>query len=145
MLLAKSLVCAKNARMRRQTTHRKTLRGFGTLFLSFLMAVQVTFAFFPGAAVASGDGIQVVICGAGGLRTITIDPTDGSVSEGSGQEVVSKCPFCVVGLAVLSDAPDCGLVAAVYTPVQPVWRVALDLPDDLCDRPKAIRAPPLSL
>ena len=119
--------------------------SFGSFLLSFLLAVQVALAFFPGAAVASGDGIQVVICGAGGLRTITIDPTDGSVSEETGQEVVSKCPFCVVGLAVLSTAPDCLPVAAVYKPMLPVWRVALDLPDALCSRPKAIRAPPFSL
>ena len=122
-----------------------TTGGFGGLLLSFLLVVQVALAFFPGAAVASGDGIQVVICGAGGLRTITIDPTDGSVSEGSEQEVVSKCPFCVVGLPLLSNAPDCAPVAAVYKPIQPAWRVTLDLPDELCTRPKAIRAPPLFL
>ncbi|SEP61249.1 DUF2946 family protein [Thalassovita taeanensis] len=120
-------------------------RGFGPVFLSLLLMLQVSLAAFPVQASASDDGIRIVICGAGGMRTVTYDPTDGSISEGSDEEVLTKCPFCVVGLAALNDTPDCLPAEFHHSPFKPSWREALDLSDELWDRPIAIRAPPLSL
>jgi hypothetical protein len=128
------------------TTIRNAKRGLGTLFLSFLMTLQVSLAFFPVQAAASGDGIQIVICGAGGMRTVTYDPTDGTITEGTGEEVVTKCPFCIVRLVAFTDAPACLPVAIDLKPVQIGHRFAFDLPDDLRhERPSAIRAPPATL
>ncbi|MYM54405.1 hypothetical protein [Thalassovita mangrovi] len=124
----------------------KTRRGLGTLFLSFLLTLQVSLAFFPVQAAASGDGIQIVICGAGGMRTVTYDPTDGTITEGSGEEVVTKCPFCIIGLAAFTEAPECLPVALDRKPSEIGRSTAFDLPDDLRhQRPNAIRAPPASL
>ncbi len=79
--------------------YRGRLPGLLSVALSMLLAVQVILSFMPQPASAAG-GMQVVICGAGGLRTVAFDPVTGE--ELPQQGVSAKCPFCVVGIAVLS-------------------------------------------
>lgn len=85
--------------MTQHTAYRRWVPGFLSVALSLLLSVQVVLSFMPQPASAAG-GMQVVICGAGGLRTIAIDPATGEELPQSGDSA-AKCPFCVVGLAVL--------------------------------------------
>lgn len=75
-------------------------------FLSVLFALQVVLASFPIVlSSAGGDRIQAVICGADGLRTVTLDLSGGIVDDDRQPETQSKCPFCVIGAAAVMPAP----------------------------------------
>jgi len=109
-----------------------------------LLAVQVAIGFFPVELPPEDGTIRVVICGGGGMQTVTISLIDGSVQTSSAAGE-SKCPLCVVGAVDLAEP---------FTP--PTWSSAFQsLPRDcaapapimarLHDPAQPIRAPPVVL
>lgn len=110
--------------------------------LAVLLALQFAAMHAPSR---SAEGIEVVICGDGGLQTITLDLSDGTPSEQPAVPQGAKCPLCVVGAALIFEQPDQVLIPAEFRPVR--YKLAARAPAHPARRcrTRAIRAPPLSI
>ncbi len=106
-----------------------------------LLLVQTALVTFPHV---TPGGVRLVICGAGGLETITLladgSPADRQPGPGAG----GSCPFCVVGIAISPEPFATPGRAISFQRFQPDF-VAHEpvLPWRLC-RLRAIRGPPLT-
>jgi len=130
------------------TMRQNLTSGFGGMLsacLAVLFSLQFALAHLHGTVSQQGQGLQLVICSGDQVRTITLDPVDGSVDErpttpdtaGTGE-----CPFCIVGVGALLDHPD---RAAVPAELHPLRYPLTARPQPHPARPclaRAIRAPP---
>lgn len=122
--------------------------GFGGILsagLAVLLALQVALAHAHGGAARAPEGLELVICSGDQIRTIILDPVDGSVDEGPASPDLpgeAECPLCIVGATALLDQPDRAVVAAELHPLRyPLSaRVRARSARPLLTR--AIRAPP---
>ena len=126
--------------------------GFGGILsagLAVLLALQVALAHVHaqahGAAARGPEGLELVICSGDQIRTIILDPVDGSVDEGPTSPDLpgeGECPLCIVGATALFEQPDRAAVPAELHPLR------YPLAARLQTRPagplltRAIRAPP---
>lgn len=129
------------------TEHRSSLlpfsKGLVLLLLSGLLLVQTSIAGFGSGSAASEEGAsRIVICGAGGVTTITIAADGTRTVEDGGEREAAQCPFCLISPAVV---PECE-AAALTIDLRPIrQRTPSSTPlaraanvDPAC----AIRAPP---
>ncbi|PCD77547.1 hypothetical protein [Pseudothioclava arenosa] len=113
--------------------------------LSLLLSAQVALSFVSYEAPLKDGEIRSIICGPEGFLTVTIDLVTGEVDVTHSETVQDRCPFCVVGAALVAP----GFVAPER--ITEFHLAALDLPADLTAEPtrpeglRAIRAPPASL
>lgn len=120
----------------------KAVKAAVSAALAVLLLVQTTLVTFP--HVTSG-GIRIVICGAGGLQTLTL-LADGTTEESQpGAVTGGSCPFCVVGIGISPEPFATPGRAISFQRFQPDF-VAHEpvLPWRLC-RLRAIRGPPLAV
>ncbi|MCW9041817.1 MAG: hypothetical protein OQK05_00620 [Pseudopelagicola sp.] len=124
------------------------LRQVCGVFLAGLLFLQSTMA-FGGASVVSGDaGIQIVICGANGVQTITVDADGNLISEAGGEGAPSTtghCPFCIVGPALELASPGVALRSIVFHHVP--YEASRDIiaPQERRIFRHGIRAPPVCI
>ena len=124
------------------------LRQLCGIFLAGLLFLQSTMA-FGGASVVQGDaGIQIVICGANGVQTVTID-ADGNLISEAGEEgapsTTGHCPFCIVGPALEIASPGVALRSVVFHRLSYQVRAEAIAPQERRARGHGIRAPPVSV
>lgn len=94
-------------------------------------------------SVASEAGVsRIVICGAGGMATITIAADGSRTVENGGEREAAQCPFCLLALADLPERAVSALAielrqVRLRAPnADPLTRIAC------LDHARAIRAPP---
>lgn len=120
------------------------LRGVLAPVLALLLALQVSLAFFPTTLDPTGERVQLVLCGPDGLRTVSLNLTDGSIDDSPAPEITGKCPFCIVGIAALSGQPAMDFAQAEFHGLR-FAPAAVPAPGPVrLDRARPIRAPPLS-
>ncbi|MBS9718216.1 DUF2946 family protein [Pseudohalocynthiibacter aestuariivivens] len=83
---------------------KKKLRPAMAAFLGILLLLQTTLASL-GAFAASAEGLQVVICDAGGLRTITLDSSGEEIPETPSHHADAECHFCLTGICLSAQSP----------------------------------------
>ena len=131
--------------MFRQDSHRRRMGGGFAAFLALLLVLQTAIASFAMSPVTNGDGVQIVICGAGGLRTITLDSEGNPTENPAGGAMQGDCPFCVIGYALADVAPvtvETGLSFRTEAFAPPIPVFAIGPPTG---RAHAIRAPPKTI
>lgn len=107
--------------------------------LSVLLLLQTTFA---AITPASQDGVQIVICGAGGLQTITLNPDGTLDTDDQGRNSGANCPFCIVGLcAEATPAAGVSIVRLAFR-MRPAFGADQQVAPLRVARLRAIRAPP---
>ncbi|MCO5128736.1 hypothetical protein [Albidovulum sp.] len=118
-------------------------RAFGVLFGLVLMA-QVAVSHFPVDLPLAPGTMRLVICGHGGLETITINLADGTVETDSGTGE-SKCPFCIMSVADLLPGISAPIASADYRRADCGPTDALRIATHSPDPAAPIRAPPRQL
>jgi|GEM_PF-2665953 len=113
------------------------------LLLSGLLFLQAGMSGVAASSVASEAGVsRIVICGAGGMTTITIAADGSRTVENGGEREAAQCPFCLLALA---DLPERAVAALAIELRQVRLRApsAAPLARIACvDYARAIRAPP---
>lgn len=129
--------------MQRSRSHiARCLGGALAVFVSALLVVQTALATHGASAATEAGVTRIVICGAGGVTTITI-AADGTRSVEQGDDTAAaQCPF---GLVAMADVAACGLATMpVALPVSGPLRPACSPHRRIVrvDPARAIRAPP---
>ena len=131
--------------MRMGQGYKARVGGILTAGLAILLALQVALAHVHGGAARGPGGLELVICSGDQIRTVILDPVDGSVDERPGSPDLpgeAECPLCITGATVLFEQPDRAAVPAELHPLR------YPLSAHLQTRParplltRAIRAPP---
>jgi len=129
-------------------THRRSsfLSGLKlslAVLLTGLLFVQTSLTSLASGVPASEAGeTRIVICGAGGVTTITIAADGTRTVENGGEREAAQCPFCLLSLSMV---PDCGigLLAIEQRQIrQNASWPAISRRSARVDHARAIRAPP---
>lgn len=124
------------------------LRQICGIFLAGLLFLQSTMAFGGASVLRSEAGIQIVICGANGVQTVTID-ADGNLISETGEEgapsTTGHCPFCIVGPALEIASPGAALRPVVFHYVSYQASPDAVAPQERQTGGHGIRAPPVSV
>lgn len=125
--------------------YRTGLGGILTAGLAILLALQFALANVHGGAARGPEGLVLVICSGDQVRTIILDPVDGSVDERPTTPDLpgeAECPLCIVGAAALFEQPDRAAVPAELHPLRYPLAARLQTRPARPLLTRAIRAPP---
>ncbi|GAA6202789.1 hypothetical protein NBRC116599_40150 [Aquicoccus sp. SU-CL01552] len=119
--------------------------GILTAGLAILLAVQVALAHVHSGAARTPGGLELVICSGDQVRTIILNPVDGSVDERPTKPDLpgeAECPLCITGATVLFEQPDRASVPAELHPLRYPLAARLQTRSARPLLTRAIRAPP---
>ncbi|MDR9393624.1 MAG: DUF2946 family protein [Roseovarius sp.] len=112
--------------------------------LAVVMAVQIATAFLPARGASAAETLRMVICGADGLRTVTVDPERGDSGGTPEPGAAVKCPFCVLAVGGVREPATGAAIAADMAGIR-FYPVTASQDTGRAARGNyAIRAPPLN-
>lgn len=113
--------------------------------LSLLLSAQVAMSYVALDTPLEAGHIRSVICGVDGFQTVTINLATGEVEITPTQTVQDRCPFCVVGAALLAPVFTPPQFAATFHFVPSEHVANLSVAPLRLHREQAARAPPRAL
>lgn len=118
------------------------LNGIVSLVLTVLLAVQVATAFLPPVGSTRADALELVICSAEGVQTITLPHSEGDSPH---DDMAGHCPLCIVSIADVSAAQPVAAAPVILRSLRYAQDTSGTQPIGQTARPYAIRAPPLTV
>ncbi len=135
--------------MKTRGRYRTGFGGILTAGLALLLALQVALAHVHahvhGGTVGASEGLELVICSGDQVRTIILDPVDGSVNEAPTSPDLpgeAECPLCITGATALFEQPDRAAVPVALDPLRYPLSARMQTRPARPLLTRAIRAPP---
>mgnify|MGYP001063083224 CR=1 FL=1 len=128
--------------MRKNAPIPTRLNGIVSFVLTVLLAVQVATAFLPPVGSTRADALELVICSAEGVQTITLLQSEGNSPH---DHMAGHCPLCIVSIADVSAAQPMAAAAVMLRSLRYAQDTGGTQPFGQNARPYAIRAPPVTV